>query len=51
LLPKFIGPQVVRQGVGKVAYKIELPGYCRLYPVFHVSLLFPYNDSEKCHEG
>ena len=47
LLPKFIGPYEVTQVVGKVAYKIELPGHCRLHPVFHVSLLFPYNDPGK----
>ena len=47
LLPKFIGPYVITQIVGKVASKIELPGHCRIHPVFHVSLLFPYNDPEK----
>ena len=47
LQPKFIGPYEVTQVVGKVAYKIEQPGHCRLHPVFHVSLLFPYNDLGK----
>ena len=47
LLPKFIGPYVITQIVGKVAYKIELPGHWRIHQVFHVPLLFPYNDPEK----
>jgi hypothetical protein len=46
LLPKYIGPYTVIESVGKVAYRLALPEHCRIHPVFHVSLLYPYRDPE-----
>ena len=39
---KFVGPFVVQQRIGEVAYKLDLSSHAALrnvHPVFHVSLL------------
>lgn len=42
LSPKFLGPFVIVEAVGKSAYKLDLPhSMRRLHPVFNVSLLEP----------
>ena len=39
LLPKYYGPYKVLQKIGTMAYKLELPTFSRVHPVFHVSCL------------
>ena len=42
LKDKFVGPFVVQQRIGEVAYKLDLLSHAALrnvHPVFHVSLL------------
>ena len=43
LLPRFLGPFKVLKNVGPVAVKLELPPHWKIHPVFHVSLIKPYN--------
>ncbi|EDN02416.1 hypothetical protein HCAG_00280 [Histoplasma mississippiense (nom. inval.)] len=41
---KYVGPFKILNTIGKQAYKLELPpSYRNIHPVFHVSLLEPYN--------
>jgi hypothetical protein len=44
---RFIGPYQIITKISPVAYKLELPPDLRIHPVFHVSLLRPYQDPTK----
>lgn len=45
LAPKWYGPCTIVQKIGSVAYSLSLPSAWRIHPVFHVSLLKPYEAS------
>ena len=45
-LPKFIGPFTIKEFIGKVAVRLQLPHNYRTHPIFHVSLIRPYHQSE-----
>lgn len=48
LLDKQIGPYEIIQKISAVAYKLLLPTrLSRIHPVFHISKLLPYNDTDK----
>lgn len=42
LLPRWVGPFTVIEKIGRAAYKLKLPEGWRVHPVFHVSLMKPY---------
>jgi hypothetical protein len=42
LCPKWLGPFTIVQKLGPVTFKLDLPSDWRMHPVFHVSLLKPF---------
>lgn len=43
LMPRFIGPFSITKEISDVAFELHLPDNMQCHPVFHVSLLRPYN--------
>ena len=46
LLPQQYGPFTIKQQVGQVAYRLELPLRMKIHDVFHIDLLMPYKEME-----
>ncbi|PKI61910.1 hypothetical protein CRG98_017636 [Punica granatum] len=44
---RYEGPFQILQRVGNVAYKVELPKKLKLHPVFHVSMLKPFQEDKQ----
>ncbi|PKI58980.1 hypothetical protein CRG98_020625 [Punica granatum] len=47
LTRRYEGPFQVLQRVSSVAYKVELPKKLKLHPVFHVSMLKPFQEDKE----
>ena len=47
LLPRFIGPFTVVEEFGDLTYKLTLPPYIKMHPVFNVSRLKRYVDPQE----
>ena len=45
LQPKYIGPYEILEVISPVTYKLKLPPTLTIHPVFHVSLLKPYQEN------
>jgi hypothetical protein len=51
LAPKYAGPYEIVKKVSPVAYELHLPPGTNAYPVFHASLLRPYNADSTGERG
>ncbi len=48
LLPRFVGPFVIKEARSDVTYQLDLPAKLRIHNVFHISLLRRYSPSANC---
>jgi ''chromo'' (CHRromatin Organisation MOdifier) domain./Integrase core domain. len=47
LTPRYLGPYTISTIISSTAYKLDLPATLRIHPVFHVSLLKEYKETEE----
>jgi hypothetical protein len=47
LTPRYLGPYTISAIISPTAYKLDLPATLRIHPVFHVSKLKLYKESEE----
>lgn len=46
LSQRYYGPCQILERVGPVAYKLQLPSYSKIHPVFHISLLKAFHGEQ-----
>ncbi|XP_075098793.1 uncharacterized protein LOC142175711 [Nicotiana tabacum] len=52
LTHKYEGPFKIFTKVGKISYKLDMPSYLKIYPIFHASVLKPYHkDNDDSSRG
>jgi len=49
--PRLYGPFKVLEKKGNRALKLDIPAHWKIHPIFHVSLLEPYNVSDRPNRG
>jgi len=47
LLPQRYRPFTIKERIGPMAYKLELPPSMKIHNVFHIDLLMPYKETEQ----
>ncbi|XP_070035072.1 uncharacterized protein [Nicotiana tomentosiformis] len=46
LIRKYEGTFKIVAKVGKISYKLDMPSYLKIYPIFHASMLKPYHEDK-----
>ncbi|CAG8622037.1 7437_t:CDS:2 [Paraglomus occultum] len=47
LSPKYLGPYTISAKISSTSYRLDLPSTLKIHPVFHVSMLKPYQQFEE----
>jgi hypothetical protein len=47
LAPKYLGPYTISAIISPTSYKLDLPSTLKIHPVFHISMLKPYQETDE----